>query len=135
LRRFVLADTGPLYAAVDRDDQHHSRAQAEIARLAEDRLAVAILRPTLMEAYSLVLYRLGARVAHDWLREVDGGALLVQPGVEDYTDAHALVQGFPDQAITLFDALVASAGRRLGTSIWTYDHHFDMLRASVWRPS
>lgn len=28
--RAVIADTGPMYAAVDVDDQYHERAQAEL---------------------------------------------------------------------------------------------------------
>jgi len=55
----VLADTGPLYAALDPDDQYHRRAQAEMAVLARAGSSVAVLWPTILEADSLALYRLG----------------------------------------------------------------------------
>ena len=42
---------------------------------------------------------------------------------------------FLDQPITLFDATVAVLGARLQVEIWTYDHHFDLMRAAVWRGS
>jgi len=59
----VLADTGPLYAAVDPDDEYHARAQRELKRLARDKREVVIAYPTLLEAYTLVLYRLGKPAA------------------------------------------------------------------------
>ena len=33
MRHAVFVDTGPLYAAVDPDDQYHSRAQQELQTL------------------------------------------------------------------------------------------------------
>jgi hypothetical protein len=39
----------------------------------------------------------------------------------------------PDQSITLFDATLAALASRLKIEVWTYDHHFDIMRAKVWR--
>jgi predicted nucleic acid-binding protein len=50
VRRAVLADAGPLYAAVDRDDAHHRRAQSELKRLAREKKEVLVAYPTLFEA-------------------------------------------------------------------------------------
>jgi predicted nucleic acid-binding protein len=133
LRRLVLADTGPLYAALDPDDQHHRRAQAEIGRLNAARLGVAVLYPTLLEAYSLSLHRLGPAVARRWLAELSDRAPLVSPIVEDYLAARQTVDAFADQPLTLFDAVLAAACRRLGVAVWTFDHHFDLMRVDVWR--
>ncbi len=36
MNRGVIADTGPLYAAADRDDQYHLRAQREVERLTRE---------------------------------------------------------------------------------------------------
>ncbi len=60
----VLADTGPLYAALDPDDTYHARAQEEITKLNRAGVNVAVIYPILQEAYSLILYRLGTRSAH-----------------------------------------------------------------------
>jgi predicted nucleic acid-binding protein len=57
----VIADTGPLYAAVDPDDQYHRRAQRELKRLVKDRHDLVIAYPTLLESYTLLLYRLAGR--------------------------------------------------------------------------
>jgi hypothetical protein len=56
----VLADTGPLYAAVDPSDEHHERAQEDIRRLNSEGFGVAVAYPTLCECYSHDLYKLGA---------------------------------------------------------------------------
>jgi predicted nucleic acid-binding protein len=133
MRQAVIADTGPLYAAVDPDDQYHRRAQRELKRLVRDRHELVIAYPTLLESYTLLLYRLGREVAKAWLDEVLTGAALVNPTPEDYRDAATKVRAFTDQEITLFDAAVAVLANRLGLTVWTYDHHFDVMRAAVWR--
>lgn len=129
----VLADTGPLYAAVDPDDHYHERAQRELQRLLVEKLDVLIVYPTLLETYTLVRYRLGNPIAQAWLREVSSGAALINPTLQDYRAAIASVDAYPDQSITLFDASVAIVSSRLGSPVWTYDHHFDVMGASVWR--
>lgn len=133
MRQALLADTGPLYAAVDRDDQYHARAQEELARLERAGLTVVVAYATLGESYTLILQRLGLHVAHHWLGEVVSGAHLVNPSADDYAAAAARVQAYANQPLTLFDAVLAILSARLEWPIWTYDHHFDLMRASVWR--
>jgi predicted nucleic acid-binding protein len=128
----VLADTGPLYAATDPDDAHHKRSRRELRRLADENYEIIVAYPTLLEAYTLVLFRLGETAAMRWLEEM-AGAALVNPSADDYRQAVVRVQSLKDQSITLFDALVASLAGRLGVEVWTYDHHFDVMRVAVWR--
>jgi len=128
----VLADTGPLYAATDPDDAHHKRSRRELRRLADQNYEIIVAYPTLLEAYTLVLFRLGETAAMRWLEEM-AGAALVNPGADDYRQAVVRVQSLKDQSITLFDALVASLAGRLDLEVWTYDHHFDVMRVAVWR--
>jgi predicted nucleic acid-binding protein len=132
MTRAVLADTGPLYAANDEGDEYHQRSLRELKALAREQQEVLIPYPILLEAYSLVLYRLGRRAAIEWLNEVSV-ASLVSPTLEDYRQASAKVRGLSDQVITLVDATVAAMAERLGFEVWTYDHHFDVMRAAVWR--
>jgi predicted nucleic acid-binding protein len=128
----VLADTGPLYAATDPDDAHHKRSRRELRRLADENYEIIVAYPTLLEAYTLVLFRLGETAAMRWLEEM-AGAALVNPSADDYRQAVVRVQSLKDQSITLFDALVASLAGRLDLEVWTYDHHFDVMRVAVWR--
>jgi predicted nucleic acid-binding protein len=132
MREPVLADTGPLYAATDPSDTHHHRALSELQELARDQRDVVVLFPILLEAYSLVRRRFDSQVALRWLTEI-ADATLVNPGPGDYFQALAKVHAYPDQRITLFDATLAVLAARVGLPVWTYDHHFDVMRVPVWR--
>lgn len=133
MMRIVLADTGPLYAAVDPDDQYHSRAQTELGRLQDDGWGIAIAYPTLLEAYTLVMQRLGIAVAHRWLDEIAGATVLVLATSDDYVTAMRRIRIYTDQRLTLTDLVLATISMRLADPIWTYDHHFNLLQAAVWR--
>lgn len=130
--RAVLADTGPLYAANDEGDAHHQRALRELKELAGDRREVLIPYPILLEAYSLLLFKLGRSGASGWLAEV-ADASFVNPTPEDYGRGLATVRALADQSITLVDATLAALATRLALDVWTYDHHFDVMRVPVWR--
>jgi predicted nucleic acid-binding protein len=130
--RGVLADTGPLYAANDEGDTHHPLALRQLKDLARDRRKVLVAYPILLEAYSLLLYKLGRRAASGWLAEVSEASFL-NPAPEDYARGLTMVQALPDQSITLVDATLAALATRLGLDVWTYDHHFDVMRVGIWR--
>lgn len=132
MTRVVLADTGPLYAANDERDEHHPRAVRELKEFARDRRDVLIAYPILLEAYSLLLFKLGRKAACDWLNEVFD-ASLVSPSLQDYARASDMVRALADQPTTLVDATLAALATRLGLQVWTYDHHFDLMRVPVWR--
>ncbi|NEQ35816.1 MAG: hypothetical protein F6K40_05765 [Okeania sp. SIO3I5] len=131
--RSVIADTGPLYAAVDPDDQYHQQAQVELNQLQQKNLGVIVAYPTVLEAYTLILYRLGNETARTFLQQIFSGVELVNPTVDDYSAAIQLVGNFPDQQITLFDGITAIISNRLSLPVWTYDYHFDVMLVSVWR--
>lgn len=130
--RAVLADAGPLYAASDASDAHHSQAQEQLQKLQRERRQIAIAYPTLLEAHALILVRLGTSAAFRWLGYMSDAAL-VNPGPEDYRQGFSIIRSFEDQSITLFDATLAALATRTGLHVWTYDHHFDVMRIPVWR--
>jgi predicted nucleic acid-binding protein len=124
---------GPLYALVDPDDQHHRRARYELERQSRAGLHLLVAFPILLEAYTLILRRLGLPVAQRWFREIVEGAGLVNPGRDDYLEAGRRLGLFGDQDITLFDAVLAVVSEAVAAPIWTYDFRFDVMRADVWR--
>jgi predicted nucleic acid-binding protein len=132
MKRSVLADASPLYAAADEADAHHLRALRELQKLARDRRELAVTYPTLLETYSLVLHRMGTNAASKWLTYM-ADVTLLNPTAEDYRQALARVRALTDQHITLFDATVAALATRLNLEVWTYDHHFDAMQVAVWR--
>lgn len=129
----VLADTGPLYAAVDPDDLCHRRSQADLTRLVGEGIAVTVVGSTVLECYTLIVQRLGPAVAHRWLSEIESGATIVQPNLDDLTAAAQLIRRFGEPPLTMFDTVLAVVSLRLELPIWTFDHRFDALHASVWR--
>lgn len=133
MNRAVLADTGPLYAAVDADDQYHTRAQDELKRIELEGFLVVVPYPSLLEAYTLILRRLGIPAAIRWLDDVLAGGVLQSAGPDDYIQATRIVHSFEDQPLTLVDAVLAQLGARLDVPVWTYDHHFDLMGVEVWR--
>ena len=129
----VLADTGPLYAAQDPDDTHHSRSHSDLARLRAQNLKVVVPYPILLESYSLVMRKLGNRQAQALLAQVTKTSFLVNATTEDYQDASITILPYQVQGLTLFDTVLAAMSDRLEAPVWTFDHHFDVMRANVWR--
>jgi predicted nucleic acid-binding protein len=129
----VIADTGPLVAAFDPDDQYHLRAQMEQHTLANEGVGVFVTIPTLFEAYSLILRRVSTGTAHRWLTETRRQVDIVIPNESDTGAAIELVQRYRDQPITLFDAFLAVSALSSELPVWTYDYHFDVVRIPVWR--
>jgi predicted nucleic acid-binding protein len=131
--RAILADTGPLYAAFDRSDQYYAQSRTQLQRLDEENIVVVISYHILLEAYGLVLKRLGTAQALIFLQNLIEGAELIDPTINDYQAAMQKVIRYPDQQISLFDALTAVISERLNIPVWTYDYHFDIMRVQVWR--
>ncbi|NJM48342.1 MAG: type II toxin-antitoxin system VapC family toxin [Alkalinema sp. RU_4_3] len=131
--RGVIADTGPLYAAYDKSDRLHARAVQQLAILNQAGIAVIVPYPVLLEAHSLILKRLGIPAAYRLIEEITQGADLINLTISDYQQAEQLLKRFPDQAITLFDASTSVLSNRLHLPVWTYDHHFDIMKTAVWR--
>jgi hypothetical protein len=77
--------------------------------------------------------KLGNRQAHALLAEVTSTSLLTNATTEDYRDAAITILPYRNQDFTLFDTVLAAMSDRLEAPVWTFDHHFDVLRVSVWR--
>ncbi|PYX33359.1 MAG: hypothetical protein DMG77_00065 [Acidobacteria bacterium] len=132
MTRAVLTDSGPLFAIADESDEHHERALRQVALLTRDRWEILVPYPILLESYTLILFNLGQKSALHWLSQILS-AVFISPTPEDYRRAATQVLALPDQSVTLVDATVAVLAGRLGLQVWTYDHHFDVMRVPVWR--
>lgn len=123
----------PLFAAVDSDDAYHKRAQSELRLATQEKRELIVSYSTVLETHALVLRRLGAKAAENWLTDILVSAKVVNPSVEDYIGGAVKLATFTDQSITLFDSVLAVLSARLGVQVWTYDHYFDVMRTNVWR--
>ena len=132
-RQTVLVDTGPLYTLADRSDQYHTKAIHELVLLQLAGYRIALLFPTLMESYTLVMRYLGVKYAHRWLGMAMEGCGLLNPTPDDYSAASHLVSRYSDQKITLFDATIATISQQLRVPVWTFDSDFDVLGSNLWR--
>jgi predicted nucleic acid-binding protein len=133
LRGIVLADTGPLYAANDPTDSQHEKSIGEQTKLEAQGLRVVISYTTLQEAHGLVLRKLGSSQATIFLRDLLRTTVFIVPIEEDHKKAIRRVLRYPDQDISIADAINAEVANRLQVPVWTYDHHFDVMETQVWR--
>lgn len=121
----IIADTTPLYGAIDTSDQYHSRAQAELRRIESEDLTVIISFPVYIETYSLLLYRLGFEQATHFTQNCLESANLINPTEDQYFAAIAKAKQFPDQTITIVDALTAIISIELDLPVWSYDYQYN----------
>lgn len=129
----ILADTGPLYALADPSDQFHVRARTEIETIEKQGFQVAVGYPTICEAHTVVLRRLGGSYAREWLAEIFDGAVLLNPETADYAIAAAQLDRYRDKAITLVDSVTTVMAGRLGMLVWAFDRDFTTMHAKLWK--
>ncbi len=134
MSRVLLADTGPLYAVIDRSDEHHQRALDEFEAIMNVGLTLTVIVPVVQETHRLLLQRIGLHVASPWLQEINAATVIVATNLDDYWQACLRLHQYPDQRISLGDGLLAVVSQRLNSPVWTYDHHFDILGAERWYP-
>lgn len=131
--RAIIADTGPLYAAIDLNDQYHTRAQTELKQIESENLTVCVPIPVYLETYTLLRYRLGFTAAINFARDCIGSVHFLNASEEICSKAIEKVAQFPDQRITLVDAVTAVFAEEMSLPVWSYDYHFDVMQISVWR--
>jgi predicted nucleic acid-binding protein len=109
----AVVDTGPLYAAVDANDQDHDRCAAALmtpgVRLVVPALVVA-------EATYLVGSRMGAAVEAVFLRGL-GELEVIGPEVDDWARIAELVEQYADFPLGGTDASVIAMAERLDTPV------------------
>jgi hypothetical protein len=127
----AIVDTGPLYAAVNLNDENHQRC----ARVLEDS-SLELVVPALVvaEVCYLIGSRLGSATEAKFLRGL--GAIEVEvPTTEEWDSIAGLVEKYGDFPLGATDASVAVLAERLGTDlIVTLDRpHFGAIRMNSGR--
>lgn len=125
----VLADTGAVYALLDRSDAWHRRVVSYWERHAAE---IRLPEPILAEVCYLVAKHLGSTAETAFVRAVAEGEFILEPLVadEDVPRAADLMHVYRDAAIGFVDsAIVATAERTAVTTVLTTDRrHFPLIR-------
>lgn len=124
----VLADTGAVYALIDRDDVWHDRVRSWWEGNREPiRLPVTILA----EVSWLLATRVGPRAESAFVRAVANGEFQVEPLEDDDLPRIAdLVMTYLDTPIGMVDASLVAMAERLGAIrlLTTDRRHFPVIR-------
>jgi len=124
----VLADTGPLYALVDRSDAWHERVTAWWGTALHQ---VVIPVSVLPEVSYLLQTRIGPEAEQAFIRAVAEGEFITEPlEPEDVRRAAELMREYADLPLGFVDATVVAIAERLGAcDILTTDRrHFGVIR-------
>ncbi len=122
----AVVDTGPLYAALDLDDDDHKACAAALRR-SDLRLAIPAL--VIAEVTYLAATRLGTEVEATFVEAL--AALDVDaPPPQEWTRIAELIRQYADFPLGATDASVVALAERLGTPyVVTLDRrHFHAIR-------
>jgi uncharacterized protein len=123
----IIADTGPLYALVDRSDAWHQRVKAWWEQEAR---SIVVPVAVLPEVCYLLQTRIGIDAEHAFVRAIDSGELVTEPlEAEDVSRAAELMRTYADLPLGFVDAVVIATAERLrAREILTMDRrHFGVV--------
>ena len=124
----LVLDTGPVLAALDRDDARHEVCSRLFS---EAREPLVIVAPTLVEIDSWIRKRLEPDVWRIFIEDVNAGAYLVaELGASERQRAAELERQYQDLDPGFVDAAVIAVCESLGeTKVATLDRrHFGVVR-------
>lgn len=125
----VLADTGAVYALLDRSDAWHERVVGFWERHGGD---IRLPEPILAEICYLVGRKLGCQAENAFVRAIADGEFVLEPLVaeEDLPRAADLMHAYRDAAIGFVDAAIVAAAERIeaSTLMTTDRRHFPLIR-------
>lgn len=119
----LLVDTSAVYALIDRDDTYHRKAVSLLRSLPRRGLNPLLTNFIVAESHALLLSRLGAEVARDWLLRQIWPVERVTP--QDEARAREIIQKYIDKTFSYTDATSFAAMERLGIKeAFAFDPHF-----------
>jgi predicted nucleic acid-binding protein len=119
----VLVDTSAVYALIDRDDTHHRRATTILRTLPRRGLTPLLTNFIIAESHALLLSRLGADTARDWLLTQIWPIEPLNP--TDEKKAREIIQRYGDKTFSYTDATSFAVMERLHVGeAFAFDPHF-----------
>jgi predicted nucleic acid-binding protein len=116
-------DTSAVYALIDRDDTYHRKAVSLLRSLSRRGLNPLLTNFIVAESHALLLSRLGAEVARDWLLRQIWPVERVTP--QDEGKGREIIQKYIDKTFSYTDATSFAVMERLGIKeALAFDPHF-----------
>jgi len=119
----VLVDTSAVYALVDRNDSYHRKAVAILRSLPRRRLTPLLSNFIVAESHALILSRLGAELARQWLL---GHVWPIEAvHARDEERAKEIIRRYTDKTFSYTDATSFAVMERLDLrDAFGFDPHF-----------
>ncbi|MEW6665173.1 MAG: PIN domain-containing protein [Thermodesulfobacteriota bacterium] len=119
----LLIDTSAVYALIDRDDTYHRKAVSLLRSLPQRGLTPLLTNFILSESHALLLSRLGAKIAREWLlRQIWPVERIT---LEDEEKATEIIRKYTDKSFSYTDATSFAVIERLHIKeAFAFDPHF-----------
>jgi len=124
----IVADTGAIYALMDKDDKWHSRAKRV---LREEELELILPTTVLPEVCYLTNKYLGIKAELTFLKSILEGEIQIEElNISDYKSSIKYMEKYNDLNIGFVDATVIAVAERLSIyNLFTTDRrHFSQVK-------
>lgn len=126
----ALVDTSAVYAIIDRDDANHRKATSILRHLSRQGVTPVLTNFIVAESHALLLSRLGAAIARDWLLKQIWPVEAITPA--DEKKAKEIIQRYTDKTFSYTDATSFAVMERLGINgAFAFDVHFQQYGLKV----
>ena len=128
--RRIIADSGGIYAFLDRKDQHHREAVTFMKNKLKRGAAFVLADVVFSELMTLVKARLGPPVAVRAGRSLRDSAayLWVALGEEGERETWGIFEKYDDKEWSYTDCAILALSRRLKVKeVFGFDDHFDQM--------
>ena len=129
----VLVDTSAVYALVDRSDANHAAARAILGSLRKRRGEPLLTSFIVAEAHALLLSRLGAGIAREWLTRNRWPVGRVNE--DDEVRARSVIVQYTDKTFSYTDATSFAVMERRGLrTAFAFDPRFRQYGFALLEP-
>jgi predicted nucleic acid-binding protein len=129
----ILVDTSAVFALVDSSDQWHPAAKAGLDSIRKARSEPLLTNFIVAECHALLLARLGAQFARNWLMHNVWPVQRVT--VEDEAKAISIISQYTDKTFSYVDATSFALMERLRIrKAFAFDPHFQQYGFQVVGP-
>jgi uncharacterized protein len=119
----VFVDTSAVFALLDRSDANHKAAAAGLRSLRARRTTPLLTHFVVAESHALLLARIGADVARNWL--LSNVWTIERVAADDEAEARQIIARYTDKTFSYTDATSFAVMKRLGIrTAFAFDPHF-----------